>query len=113
MTDGTSNTLMVGEYASSTTPRRGTFWAYTYTSYSNSTITPGQSRALLNDYSRCVSIGGPGGSNTCKRGFGSFHEGGIQFLLGDGSARFISENIDTNLLGGLATIQGGEIIGEF
>lgn len=111
--DGTSNTLMIGEYSTKTNTRRGTFWAYTYTSYSNSSITVGQSRTLLNDYDKCVSIGGAGGSNSCKRGFGSFHEGGVQFLLADGSVRFVSENVDTNTLGGLATINNSEVIGEY
>lgn len=111
--DGSSNTLMVGEYSTKTRPRRGSFWAYTYTSYANSSITIGQSRALLNDYDRCVAIGGAGGSNTCKRGFGSFHVGGIQFLMADGAVRFISENIDSTKLAGMATISTGEVIGEF
>lgn len=51
----------------------------------------------------------------------SRHEGGVQVLLGDGSVRFISENIDTGNLttanlgvwGALGTIQGGEVIGQF
>jgi len=33
ISDGTSNTLMVGEYATRTHPTRGSFWGYTYTSY--------------------------------------------------------------------------------
>ncbi|MEZ5941262.1 MAG: DUF1559 domain-containing protein [Planctomycetaceae bacterium] len=111
--DGTSNTLMVGEYSTRTNPRRGSFWAYTYTSYVNSAIHNNQSRTLINDYNRCVAIGGMGGSNSCKRAFGSFHVGGIQFLMADGAVRFISENIDLGTLGGLGTIQNGEIIGEF
>jgi prepilin-type processing-associated H-X9-DG protein len=45
--------------------------------------------------------------------FGSFHEGGAQFLLGDGSVRFVSENIDLRLYGALATRNGKESIGEF
>lgn len=45
--------------------------------------------------------------------FSSRHEGGAQFLLGDGSVRFISENIDHGLYQSLATIQGGEVVGEF
>lgn len=61
----------------------------------------------------------------------SFHTGGVQVLMGDGSARFISENIDSGNLaavtpgnnsggaspygvwGALGTKSGGEVVGEF
>jgi prepilin-type N-terminal cleavage/methylation domain-containing protein len=43
----------------------------------------------------------------------SMHVGGAHVLLGDGSVRFVSENIDTLLWRGLGTRQGGEVIGEF
>ena len=45
--------------------------------------------------------------------FSSNHTGGAQFCLGDGSVRFISENIDKGVYQALATIQGGEVVGEF
>ena len=45
--------------------------------------------------------------------FSSRHVGGAQFTLGDGSVRFISENIDRGLYQSLATIQEGETVGEF
>jgi prepilin-type processing-associated H-X9-DG protein len=46
--------------------------------------------------------------------FWSYHPGGAQFLLGDGSARMISENIDLATIRALATIKGGEnIVGEY
>jgi prepilin-type N-terminal cleavage/methylation domain-containing protein len=45
--------------------------------------------------------------------FSSQHTGGAQFGLGDGSVRFISENIDVGVYQSLATIQGGEVVGEF
>jgi prepilin-type N-terminal cleavage/methylation domain-containing protein len=106
--DGTSNTLMVGEMATRTHPRRRTFWAYAYTSYNTSAAVP-QSRTLLGDYDRCVEIGGTGGSNPCKRGWGSYHPGIIQFALCDGSVRAISQQIDINLFCALATIAGGEV----
>lgn len=45
--------------------------------------------------------------------FRSTHVGGSQFLLGDGSGRFISENIDSGVFSGLGTRRGRETIGEF
>lgn len=59
----------------------------------------------------------------------SYHTGGVQVVLADGSVRFISENIDTGNMGavvstvngtspygvwgGLGTKAGGEVLGEF
>lgn len=43
----------------------------------------------------------------------SFHEGGAHHLLCDGSVRFLSENMDVVLYDGLASRNGGEVIGEF
>ncbi len=43
----------------------------------------------------------------------SFHTGGVQTLLADGSVRFLSENISGATLVGLITLQGGEVPGEF
>jgi prepilin-type N-terminal cleavage/methylation domain-containing protein/prepilin-type processing-associated H-X9-DG protein len=43
----------------------------------------------------------------------SFHTGGAQALLADGSVRFLSENISGAVLVGLVTLQGGEVLGEF
>jgi prepilin-type N-terminal cleavage/methylation domain-containing protein/prepilin-type processing-associated H-X9-DG protein len=107
--DGTSNTLMVGEYTTINTIRRRTFWAYTYTSYNQSEVTP-QSRILGNDYAKCASLPGPGNDdNPCKRGFGSMHLNGLNFALCDGSVRFVSYHVDINLLAAMATIAGGEI----
>jgi prepilin-type N-terminal cleavage/methylation domain-containing protein/prepilin-type processing-associated H-X9-DG protein len=114
ITDGTSNTLMVGEYTTRTTSSRTTFWAYTYTSYNQSEIVlPPQTRQLLSDYDACSAIVIPGftnGNNPCKRGFASFHSGGINFCFADGSVHFISTNVDMLQLGYMATIAGGEVV---
>ena len=45
--------------------------------------------------------------------FYSFHIGGVQGLLADGSVRFMSENIAGATLVGLVTLQGGEVFGDF
>lgn len=90
------------------------------------------------EFTSFVTILPPNGPS-CKNGGGSHdrdgiqtassqHTGGAQFLLGDGSVRFISENIDSGDLtaapvtggpspygvwGALGSAQGGEVIGEF
>lgn len=43
----------------------------------------------------------------------SFHTGGIQVTMADGSARFISENIDFNTLLKLGSMNDGQPTGEF
>jgi prepilin-type N-terminal cleavage/methylation domain-containing protein/prepilin-type processing-associated H-X9-DG protein len=112
ISDGTSNTLMVGEYVTKSHQSRRTFWGYAYTSYNQSSITIGQSRTLLPDFDQCVRIGGLGGSNVCKRGWGSLHGGGrINFVMCDGSVRSISTSVDVNrVLPAMATIAGGETV---
>ncbi len=62
------------------------------------------------------SDGGPCAINCSNyRGAGmySWHTGGVQVLLCDGSGRFISENIAQSILAGLVTCQKGEVLGEF
>ena len=105
VTDGTSNTVMLSEYATRTTPTRTSFWAYTYTSYSQSSAVP-QTRTLVADFDKCAA---QGDSNPCKRGWGSFHTGGMNAAMGDGSVRFIRQSIDINLWVSVATIAGGEV----
>ncbi len=104
--DGTSNTLMVGEYTTKTQVRRTTFWAYAYTSFALSVMTP-ESRTLIPDYDLCVA---QGDSNPCKRAWGSFHNGGIlQFVRADGSVNPVPPTIDMTVFAALSTIAGGEV----
>jgi type II secretory pathway pseudopilin PulG len=114
-TDGLSNTLMVGEYTSTTTTTRATFWAYTYASYNQSSVGP-ESRLYgkpygANNQDRNGCWGTPGlyGDQPCKRAFNSGHSGGANWVLGDGSVRFISYSVDMNMLGNMATMDGGEV----
>ena len=43
----------------------------------------------------------------------SGHTGGVQVLLGDGSARFLSDNVDLLTLRRLSTRNDGQVLGEF
>ncbi len=106
--DGSSNTLLVGERHSSTLPGRRPMWAYGYTAHAMGSIIP-HTEALLPDMQRCLDLVG-GSNKPCARGWGSFHPGGIQFVLCDGSVRAISPMIDTTLFVGLGTIARGELV---
>ena len=64
-------------------------------------------------------IGADGGpcavncSNASHAGAYSFHTGGAQILMGDGSVRFLSENIAAITMASLITSSRGEVLGEF
>jgi hypothetical protein len=110
--DGTSNTLLVGEYHTKTVNRRRRFWGYAYSGYNASGIHLGSPTSFgIPDYDLCDNAppGGAGAhNNDCKRAFASFHPGGVNFALTDASVRFVAKTIDINVLGGAATIQRGE-----
>jgi prepilin-type N-terminal cleavage/methylation domain-containing protein/prepilin-type processing-associated H-X9-DG protein len=114
--DGTSNTLMIGEYTSTNSTRRATFWAFTYASYNQSSV-GAESRLFGLNYGTGLNVpdgcwGTPGlfvnNDQTCKRAFNSGHTGGANFALGDGSVRFISYNVALDLLQNMGTMAGGE-----
>jgi hypothetical protein len=114
VTDGTSNTLLVGECTFSDVPRRATFWAYTYASYNQSSIGP-QSFHLMNRYgngnagSGCYTPSTMYGDQMCKRNFSSNHTNVVNFCLADGSVRTITTSIDMAVLGRAATMGAGEV----
>jgi prepilin-type N-terminal cleavage/methylation domain-containing protein len=65
-----------------------------------------------------VPLGGPAGCPWSQNNCGpndepfSLHTGGCHALLGDGTVRFISENIDTQIIRRLSDPADGEILGE-
>lgn len=104
--DGTSNTTAVGElHKPIGKDRRGTFWAYSYTSYNKSGACPYSASLQANVWDECANFVPT--DNICKRGWGAFHPGGMNFLLCDGSVHFVSETIDMENFQRLATVSGG------
>lgn len=62
----------------------------------------------------CPNVADRGTCTNCRwENMASFHTGGTQAVLADGSTRFLSENIDTALFRGLGSISDGAVIGEF
>jgi prepilin-type N-terminal cleavage/methylation domain-containing protein/prepilin-type processing-associated H-X9-DG protein len=111
ITDGTSNTLMFGEYSTKDTPGRRTFWAYAYTSYAQSLVTFNAPWTLQASFAACAATPNPSGNNQCKRAWGSFHTGGLNFAFCDGSVHTVSRSVDMILvLPALASIAGGEVL---
>ena len=116
VTDGTSNTLMIGEYATINTPGRRTFWAYAYTSYNQSLVSFAQPWTLIADFAECAKQGtaynSTSGNNQCKRAWGSMHaSGNLNFAFCDGSVHTVTRNVDMiNVLPALATIAGDETL---
>lgn len=108
--DGTTNTMMLCETPfKKNYPQYGPFWnAWNYTSG----VELGAGRQVINNRTGTVCGGAPG---TCAFawGSGSAHDGGMHITLADGSSRFISQNIDVNLLLALVTIGKRETVGEF
>ena len=109
VTDGTSNTIFVGERSTRSRPARGTFWADSFNLYDISGAYR-QSASLLPDYDACGRIASD--IAQCKYGWGSFHPGIINFVFGDGSVRGIRMQIDMNIFVGMATIGNGEVTQE-
>jgi len=56
---------------------------------------------------------GGGGDSSCKRMFGSSHNSAFNVLMCDGSVRPVSNTINTTTWQALATVAGGEVVGDF
>ena len=105
MPDGTSNTLMIGE-------RTYSFTTATSTKVVCRAGTPFGNHIQNEQLTLHRNLGTlvvPINADTfaeCVRGFASPHTGGVFFLLGDGSVRFISENIDHRTSNNSAAVPG-------
>ncbi len=105
ITDGSSNTMLFAEVSGS--PGRGWEWSWGGPLV-DTRITPNGPGTWVGDMTALNER-----ETYTAQGASSYHVGGIQIALCDGSVRFISENIDFGTYRSLATRAGGEVIGEF
>jgi prepilin-type N-terminal cleavage/methylation domain-containing protein/prepilin-type processing-associated H-X9-DG protein len=118
--DGTSKTLLIGEKRPSYEGHSAYiakhvsvgWWAGANSGYAHGNSTIPINYPINPDQINCT----PGDRNidnyNTSMGFSSFHPGGAQFALVDGSVRFIQESIDTITLSFLAHKSDGNIINE-
>tara|TARA_R110002111_G_scaffold228511_1_gene289923 strand:- start:3925 stop:4908 length:984 start_codon:yes stop_codon:yes gene_type:complete len=98
ITDGTTNTIMVGERTWELT-KLGTPLSFKGRTHPHAAHIYGTATAASNTYYGMADVLGVGeshinGPGYPRNSFSSSHTGGAHFALCDGSVRFISENID-------------------
>jgi prepilin-type N-terminal cleavage/methylation domain-containing protein/prepilin-type processing-associated H-X9-DG protein len=102
VTDGTSNTLLIGEVVGAGPGTHlGFFWASsnwldTHYGINNWPVIVAASSSPQYSY---------------LTGFASYHPGGCHFGMADGSVQFLSQNIAQSVLAALTTRAGGEVEG--
>jgi prepilin-type N-terminal cleavage/methylation domain-containing protein/prepilin-type processing-associated H-X9-DG protein len=126
ITDGTSNTLMVGESKQMHTTEGGFrlgspywgagTWGSSYGIVDNGAYGYWGINVPHPDFdSTNGGVAGfcrDRGGNQCQYawGFGSWHVGGANFLLCDGSVKFLANQTDPRVVLGAGTISGGEVV---
>ncbi len=127
VTDGTSNTLMVGEiralvgdgwlgYTSEVMlAGGGAFTAYYTPNTSSCELLARQCFPGVNNGIPCCTSCGGSAANVVQQVISvrSKHTGGAHVSLCDGSVRFVSNSIDVNVWRGLSTTKGAEVVGDF
>ena len=115
ITDGTSNSAMLVEGTRNVKNGIGNTWGYSKWVGNGNDVGAGEG---INFWACCPWWATPDSDLSAGRtrnwgAPGSNHTGGIQIALGDGSVRFVSENIDNATRLNIATIGDGQVLGEY
>ncbi|MFY9251937.1 MAG: DUF1559 domain-containing protein [Fuerstiella sp.] len=104
VTDGTTNTIMLGETKPHYNPF-GSIWAHNVPA---AMFHLKINSSFLKAREKNQTVSWPD-----TTGYASYHTGGAQFLLVDGSVQFLSENMDYETYCNLGDRFDGQVIGEF
>ncbi len=110
MTDGSSNSALMGEMVRSVYNGHGVGWGYCGHTMVGVWLSE---YAINNWYVSWVPQMMPQGTAASWAYPASMHVGGMHIVLGDGAVRFISENIDSTTRSRLGYISDGQVVGEF
>ena len=124
ITDGTSKSMLVGEYVQAERSPRSNVWASGWRYHSKGHLIRGENEEValyrIPDTTYCatppvsrgdtVTVGGGGDQNLCFRTFTTVHAGGaVQFVYCDGSVRSVPDGVDGDVYLSLGTIAGEEV----
>jgi prepilin-type processing-associated H-X9-DG protein len=115
ITDGTSNTFMVGEdtfnatYGNTTGPAgNGYSWAHSVEATLTCAIPP---NTFTHANGSAINLtSGTAGEWGTYHGFKSRHSGGVQFLYADGTVRFIANGVALGNYRAMASYNGNEVV---
>ena len=127
-TDGSSNCIMVGEVTATqfvhNTAKNHQCWPVWPGSNTNGTGGGFRATCRLLGIGDClrfadrihflnrrtITSNSVDGGREAEHSFGSQHAGGAQFLFGDGTVKFLSQNIDMGLYEALGSVNGNEAV---
>jgi prepilin-type N-terminal cleavage/methylation domain-containing protein/prepilin-type processing-associated H-X9-DG protein len=115
LTDGTANTLLVGERPHGADGTHGWWYAGPGQAVTGSLDVVLGAAEINVERSNCprgpYAFGPGSATNPCDLfHWWSLHGGGANFLLADGSVHFVSYGVDAGVVPALATRQGGEVV---
>lgn len=111
--DGATHTIMVGEKINPRDTSDLGWMSGTSATLRNTGVAINQGWDVVKYFTPTMTTPITAPNVTATGGFSSMHSGGAQFLLADGSVRFMSENVDQKLYSYLGNREDMQLLDEF